>query len=490
MKRLLIHHACLVTVEPDGIIPDGTIVIEGDHIVALGPAQEILATPDDEVMDARGMIALPGLVNAHFHPFCSVYRGALDDLGLGDMFLGMALLFFHMTPEETFAIARLAALEMLKSGTTYVNCFGHPAGMEATLAEVRALSAVGLKGRYAYFLQDRLNFLNKSREAQVGEARTFAEDTRHDEKQIDPALGLEIDVLASPALLRDVARLAAERDLRVHVHMLEFAQTRAVARALDGREVLDTFGRAGLLHEGLMAAHCRTLAPTEARRFAAAGVSVRHCPTVYLKYAEGKHLWLPIRELLDAGANVALGSDTSGLTGSADLFQEMKAATLAANFVYGAPGLRVGEALRMATINGARAVGMANRIGSLEVDKAADIVLLRTGRPHLTPLKNVVGQLVNAATAADVDTVLIDGRIVLRGGRAVGVDETKVIAHAEAAASAVFDRAQWHVGLGKPPFPRARAIAETRMMGKGIGFAAEVGGKLLRRRLGLLRQAG
>lgn len=199
MKRLFIQHTCLVTVEPDRIIPDGVIVVEGNRIVALGPAQEFPVSPGDEVIDAQGMIALPGLVNAHFHPFCSLYRGVLDDLGLWDMFLGMALCFFHMTPEETFAIARLAALEMLKSGTTYANCFGHPAGMEATLAEVRALSEIGLKGRYAHFLQDRLNFSDKSRETQIAEARTFAEAARSDGRQIDPALGIEIDVLASPA---------------------------------------------------------------------------------------------------------------------------------------------------------------------------------------------------------------------------------------------------------------------------------------------------
>lgn len=270
--------------------------------------------------------------------------------------------------------------------------------------------------------------------------------------------------------------------------MLEFAQTRARARALEGREVLDTFHAAGLLNGGLMAAHCRTLLPADARRFAEAEVSVLHCPTVYLKYAEGKHLWLPIRELLDAGANVALGSDTSGLTGSADLFQEMQIATLAANFVYGAPGLRVGEALRMATINGARAVGMADQIGSLEVGKAADLVLLKSGAPHLTPLRNVVGQIVNAATAADVDTVLIDGRVVLRGGRTTGANESEITACAEAAATVIFDRAQWRAGLDKPPFPRARAMIESRMTGKGVGFAAEVAGKILLRRLGLLRQ--
>lgn len=169
--------------------------------------------------------------------------------------------------------------------------------------------------------------------------------------------------------------------------------------------------------------------------------------------------------------------------------RELDRAGLAA-LIASLPGLRVGEALRMATINGARAVGMAEHIGSLEVGKAADIVLLKTGAAHLTPLRNVVGQIVNAATSADVDTVLVDGRVVLRGGRATSADESGIVAHAEAAATAVFDRAQWRAGLDKPPFPRARAIAANRMTGKGIGFAAEIAGKMLLRRLGLLRQDG
>ncbi len=166
---------------------------------------------------------------------------------------------------------------------------------------------------------------------------------------------------------------------------------------------------------------------------------------------------------------------------------ELDRAGLAA-LIASLPGLRVGEALRMATINGARAVGMADHIGSLEVGKAADIVLLKTGAAHLTPLRNVVGQIVNAATSADVDTVLVDGRMVLRGGRVTSGDESGIITRAEAAAAAIYDRAQWHAGLDKPPFPRARAMMESRMTGKALGFAAEVAGKMLRRRLGLLRQ--
>jgi 5-methylthioadenosine/S-adenosylhomocysteine deaminase len=245
-------------------------------------------------------------------------------------------------------------------------------------------------------------------------------------------------VSCTRALLERVAQLSRERGLIVHTHASENLTEIEMVRQETGMRNIEYLASLGLAAPHVALAHCVHLNEDELRLLARTGTHVLHCPSSNLKLGSGI---APVKDMLARGINVSLGADGAACNNRLDMFTEMRSAALLQKVVHGADALPARRVLRMATIDGARALGLENEIGSLEAGKRADVAIVALDRLHTTPHPDVVSTLVYAAEAGDVRTVLIDGRIVLRDGELTTLDAREVVTEATQEAQGLYERA-------------------------------------------------
>jgi cytosine/adenosine deaminase-related metal-dependent hydrolase len=455
---LLIRDALLVTLDPERrVITHGALAVRADRIVAVGKTAEVEARfTAREVMDGRRFVAAPGFVNSHVHVTGEpLTRGFVpDDTGWYDnVFNWLIPLYQSQTEEDERLAAQLAAAEMLRNGvTTFIE-----AGTIRHLdAAVDGLRQIGIRGRVAQWAQDRAFAPEEDQAAMtasaIGVMQREMERFGGDSNALIAAWPNMVGhMTGTDALWREAAALAKAYGAGVSAHMSPVEADPDWYVANTGRRPIQHLAELGVLGPNLCLTHMIHLDDSEVELLAQSGTNVSHCPMSALKGAYGVTGHGKFPEMAARGVNVMLGTDGANNGNIGDL---MRAMFLVAGLFKDArrdAGLfPAHEALTMATLNGARGVGLADSIGSLEVGKKADIVLHDIERPEWRPLMNVVNQMVWSADGRGVHTVFVDGVRVVSDYRCTLVDELQLYAQAEIAGRAVCARA----GLAAPgPWP-------------------------------------
>lgn len=425
---LVIEASWIVPVEPCGcVLEDHALAIRGGDIAAIGPREEVDARFEaGERVRLDGHAVAPGFVNAHTHAAMTLFRGLADDLPL-DAWLGE-----HVWPaearfvDEDFVCAgtRLAAAEMLLGGTTCFNdmyFFPDAAGEAARRAGMRAVVGLIVLEVPTVWARDPESYFARGLEVH---------DAFRGEPLVSTALAPHSPYTVGDAGLERVRALSEELEVPVHVHLHETRREVEDAVRATGERPFARLARLGLVGERLAAVHMTRLLPSEIEACARAGASVVHCPESNFKLASGL---CPVPDLAAAGVNVALGTDGAASNNDLDMIGEMRTAAfagkLAADDAAATPAAAV---LRMATLGGARSLGLGERIGSLRPGKAADLAAFDLRGPDTQPVHNVISQIVYAATRAHVREVWVAGRRVVRGGELLTVDTAEAVREARA----------------------------------------------------------
>ncbi|MCP5144677.1 MAG: TRZ/ATZ family hydrolase [Gammaproteobacteria bacterium] len=428
----------IVPVNPDNqVLTDHALVIDGDRIAAIGPREEIVAAyPGVAVVDLADCVLIPGLVNAHTHAAMTLFRGYADDLPLMEWLnhyiwpAEMAL----TSPEFVRDGTRLAVAEMLGGGTTcFCDMYFFPDVTAAVAVEAGIRAAIGMiainfASAWATDIDD---YLSKG---------LRVHDQFNDEPLITTLFAPHAPYTVSGEALQRISTLAEELDVPVVTHLHETEHEVTQAMESNGERPIHMLRKAGLLSPRLLAVHMTALHESDIEACAHNGVHVIHCPESNLKLGSGI---CPVPELLEAGINVALGTDGAASNNDLDMFSEMRTAALLAKGSTGRPTVVPAHtALRMATQNGADALGLGDRIGSLEVGKQADIVAVDLARPATEPVYDPISQLVYAAGRDQVSQVWVAGRQVVVDGSVVTLDIARTLANARMWRQRIADTAQ------------------------------------------------
>ncbi|HYP28606.1 MAG TPA: 5'-deoxyadenosine deaminase [Blastocatellia bacterium] len=386
--------------------------------------------PVFQVIDARGCAVIPGFVQTHVHLCQTVMRGHADDLRLLDWLRQRVWpMEAAHTRESLFASARLGIAEMVKGGTTAALTMET---VRHTEAAFRAVEQAGFRAVVGKCMMDKGEDLPP---ALIEDARASIEESldlleEWDGKgdgRIRFAFAPRFAVSCTPDLLTSVADLARERKVMIHTHASESREEIALVRAETGRENIEYLHSLGLTGPRTVLAHCVWATDQEMKLLGETGTGVAHCPSSNLKLGSGI---ARVSEMIGQGIKVSLGADGAPCNNRLDMFTEMRTASLLQKVRLGPESLPARAALRMATIEGARALGLEGEVGSIEEGKRADLAVVNLSRLHLTPHPDPISTLVFAGERSDVETVLIDGRVVMRGGRLSLLNEEDVIAEA------------------------------------------------------------
>lgn len=412
MSRTIIANARIVTCDDaNSVLGSATVSMDGGRITAVSTAP-IEPDPGDVVIDARGGIVLPGLVNAHTHLAMTLLRGVADGTDL-DSFLAKLLPIEGALVNADVVVTgtELACVELLRSGcTAALDMYFFPGSAGAAAARVGLAVHTG-----PVFIEfpgpDDLVW-----SARLAWSRRYLQDQHADARWVCP----HSTYLLSEEQLREVAALADETGARVHVHAAEtMAELAQVAARHDGRTPVQVLADVGLLHDRTVLAHAVHVTDHDIDLIAAAGAHVSHNPASNAKLASGL---APVRNMLDAGVNVALGTDGASSANDLDLWMAMRLASFLPSIMHGNPGeITADDVVRMATINGAKALGCGSTHGSIEVGKVADLVVLDGRSAAITPSYDPTSTLAFSMSRAEVSHVFAAGAHVVDAGCVVTV---------------------------------------------------------------------
>lgn len=428
--KTVFENAIVVTMDGKRrIIEKGSVVVEADRILEVGETEDIRKRHKaDHVIDSRRKALLPGLVSLHFHS-TNFLRGVGDDLVLEERLNKLAYpMFANMKPEDTYRASLLAYIEAIKGGTTCVNDMQRHLSSCAKAAEETGLRVI---------LSSSGSDLVPGQETLADNERAFRELIGLGNHRITVRFGIEWIPVCSTEFLAKARELANRYKTGLHMHLNESVKEVETSRKTHGLRPTEVAYYEGVLGTDCVAAHCVWLSNQEMKILKETGTNVAHCPVSNAKYGNGV---ARVSQMLQWGINVGLGPDGASCNNNVDMFETMKYASLLQKATLMDPSaLPASQALEMATINGAKALDMAGEIGSIEAGKKADIILVDLNTPRFTPLyfgqhSNVVSHLVYAAHGDDVDTVMVDGRLIMKDRRVTLVDEQDAIDRATEAA--------------------------------------------------------
>ncbi len=409
--------------ERDTRIENGALAIDGNEIIETGTSEEIRKQfAGRSLIDARNRLVMPGLVNCHTHAAMTCFRGIADDRELMTWLHDtiFPLEAKHVDPELAYWGSLLACAEMIKSGTTtfcdmYV--FEEETARAAKQAGMRCLLGEGL-----------LDF--PSPNAATPADGLACTRTLIEKWTGDPLVNIVVHphslYVCSPPLLAAAKKIADEYDLPYALHLLENQEERRQLERKFSKRVLAFLKEAGYLTERFLAYHCVSLDDEDIRILHDHGCKTVHTPESNMKLGSGV---APVPAMLKAGVTVGLGTDGPASNNDLDMFREMDMAAKLHKVASLDPTVMDARTvIRMATREGAKALGLGTIMGSLEPGRKADIIILNMRRPHLTPLYHEYSQLVYAAGGADVDTVIINGKPVMENRRLLTINEKEVMA--------------------------------------------------------------
>jgi len=429
------------------ILTGAAVAVDGTTIAAVGKSADVRAArPDDDVRDLKGWLVVPGMVDGHLHLPQAMLRGVADDVPL---WVWMAERIFilegNYTAADVQASTRLAMVEMIKSGTT--------AFLETLILGRHDLSSLvdviadsGMRAVLPRAVTDGGGYLSESPlhpgldeapEAAIADALAVA-------KQLDGSdhvrvwFGPRSTGGCSEGLLKEVAELARAEGMGLAQHYAMTDRERDWISEQYGCGQVEFLERVGMVGEDVVLAHCSAMNAVEVDELAGSGTSVVHCPTGPAKMGSGV---TPVRELLDAGINLCLGTDAAAANNGADLIRDLKWVAYLQKLLHrDATVVTAEQVLETATLGGARALGMADLFGSIEAGKRADFVVVRTDGPNWVPALNPVANFVYATSGADVDTVVVDGTVLMEGRSLTTLDEERILAEARSAVDGLYAR--------------------------------------------------
>lgn len=415
---LLVSAKWVIPVRPQGaVLEDYCVAIKGNRIVAIcsqiDAETEISAA---ETLHLPNHTLIPGLINAHGHSAMTLMRGIADDVPLTQWLEESIWPLETKFVSESFVLAgaNLAIAEMIRSGTT---CFADMYFYPDQVA--KAALAANIRVQLASPVLDFPTVWASDADEYISKATKLHDDYRHSEL-IHTAFGPHAPYTVSDAPLQKLSTLAEEMDLPIHMHVHETAKEVSDALASDGRTPVERLKQLGLLSPRLVCVHATALSDEDIASLSEAGSHIVHCPESNLKLASG---FCEVAKLSKAGINVALGTDGCASNNDLDMISEMRtAALLAKGVAEDASAIPAQQALEMATINGARALGLDAMIGSLEVGKYADMTAINLDTLNSTPIYNPISQIVYATQASQVSHVWCSGAQLLKDGEFTGLD--------------------------------------------------------------------
>lgn len=448
---MLFENATILTMNPKReIIANGAVAITGRDIIEVGQTGDIVEKyPAKKRYNCNGNVLMPGLIDTHVHLAQAMIRGCADDLGLLDWLVKRVwVLQGSYTEEDGKVSAALCALEMIKSGTTsFVECM---------LAEVYGFDGVaqtivdsGMRAAIAKIVMDlpsNAQAENVMHPGMVEDGETSVANTLVAYDRWHGAAGGRIQVWfgprtpggVTPGLYDQISTLARERDMGITVHLSEAREDLEYAASQGHRSPIEFAHAHGLLGPRSVLAHCIWTDEVDWRLMAKTGSHVTHNPASNGKTASGI---APVHGMLASGVNVSLGCDGGPSNNSYDMIRDMRMVSYLANLREEEPTVVPAESvLEMATINGARAMGIEDQTGSIEAGKKADFIVVDMDKPHLTPAPDPVSTIAYAAHGSDVDTVVIDGQIVMKNRQVLTVDEDAILAEARQRFPKVMER--------------------------------------------------
>jgi len=437
MSSILIENGTLVTMDTRDSIVHGDILIADGRIAEIGGTGHTA----DTVIDATDCAVIPGFVQTHIHLCQTLFRGAADDLALIDWLKQRVWpMEAAHSAESVAASARLGIAELIKGGTT---CALTMETVNHTAEVFKVVEGTGFRATGGKCMMDKGDEVPAALQEETGnsidesiallEAWHGAADGR-----IRYCFAPRFAISCTRELLQKVASLARARGVMVHTHASENRTECELVQAESGLRNIAYLDSVGLTGRHVALAHCVHLSVDEIETLKSTGTNVVHCPSSNLKLGSGI---APVAKLLEQGISVSLGADGAACNNRLDMFTEMRTAALLQKVLHGPEVLPARRVLRMATIDGARALGLDADVGSLAPGKRADLAVVRLGRLHTTPATDVVSALVYSAEADDVDTVIIDGRLVMRDRNLLTIDEPETIAVANSEAQKLLARA-------------------------------------------------
>jgi 5-methylthioadenosine/S-adenosylhomocysteine deaminase len=422
----LIHPGWIIPAVPEGDVLTGfSIALHDDKIVAIAPTEETTHITARDTYTLPEHVLIPGLINAHGHAAMSLLRGYADDLPLTpwlEKFIWPAE-ETHVSEEFVRDGVELAIAEMIRSGTTSFSDMYFFPDIAADTAQ-----SMGMRCQIAFPVFDFPTVWAKDGDEYISKGLSLRDKLKHSEL-VSVVFGPHAPYTVNEENLTKVATLAAQLDVAVHIHLHETQGEVHQGVEQNGERPIDTLHRLGLLGPKTQCVHMTDLGEQDINLLQATAAHIIHCPSSNMKLASGT---CSVSKLLSKGINVALGTDGAASNNNLNLFNEMRSAALLAKLHTGdASALCAQQTLSMATINGARALGMGDSLGSIEVGKLADIVAIDMNSPETTPLYNPLSQLVYACNGSQVTHSWINGKLVLENKALTNIDLDNVIQKAQ-----------------------------------------------------------
>ncbi|MCD5414745.1 MAG: 5'-deoxyadenosine deaminase [Clostridiales bacterium] len=426
MERLLITNATIVTMNNKRDVFKGDILVEDNRITRVDQKIEVKA---EEVIDARGKVVIPGLTQTHIHLTQTLFRGQADDLELLDWLKKRVWpLEAAHTAESNRISAQLGIAELIKGGTTAIIDMGTVNHTEEIFDAVDKSGFRAIMGKCMMdYDVSGVNPLMEGTKKSIDESMELLEKWHmKDGGRIQYAFAPRFVISCSEKLLLETKRLANEYDVMIHTHASENQSEIRIVQEDRGMRNIVYLDKLGLTGENLILAHCIWLDEEEMKIIAATGTKVAHCPNSNLKLASGI---AKIPELISMNANISLAADGAPCNNNLDMFSEMRTAALIQKGRLLNPTVMPAEKVfELATLGGARAMRMEGKLGSIEEGKLADIVIIDLNSVHCVPNdeNNIVSKLVYSAKASDVETTIINGKIVMDKRKIKTLNENEI----------------------------------------------------------------
>jgi len=452
LPTVLIKNGIIITMDSKRrILKDGYVMIEEGRIADVGKSKSLKTEHKsaEETIDASEKAVLPGLISGHTHAALTLLRGLADGMRLDEMAREWLWPFeSSLKPEDSYVGAQLACLEMMKAGIT---CF---ADMHFNMEEVaRAVQDSGLRASLSVAMIDQEDVPFTLEEAVRQNEELVKRWHQKAGGRVTCMFGPCTVRIASAELFAKARELASKYRVGIHLHLSEVEEDIKFTLARFKKRPVKYLYDMGVLGPDVLAAHCVWIDDNEMEVLKETKVNVVHNPTSNVKSSAGI---ARVADMIGASVNVGLGVDAAVCNNTLDMFWEMKMASLLQSVISPANPTRLPPetVLEMATINNAKALGIENEVGSIEVGKRADLILVDLNHPHLTPLiekpkSNLLSHLVYAANGRDVDTTIVDGQVIMLHREVLTMDEAEVIKRAEKTLYRVLDRSGITVRMSK-----------------------------------------
>lgn len=418
---IIIENCIILPMDNTDIIKEGKIAIRDGKISYIGKTTDTQPIKADKVLEGHRKLAMPGLINCHTHAAMTLFRGLAEDIPL-EKWLKENIWpqEAKLQPDDIYIGSLLACLEMIKNGVT---CFADMYFFETKVAQ--AVKEAGMRASLASGIIDTVDWQTNN---SLKDAIHFAQKYQgYAEGRITTQLGPHTTYTCTRETLTQIREEASRKNIGIHMHLSE----NPPAKTMNDPNLteVDYLEKLNFLNNDVLAAHCIHLTAKDIKILARRRVKVAYNPVSNMKMGQGSPR---IKEFIDSNITVGLGTDGAASNNSLDMFETIKTASLLQKHHYKDPtAFKSREALQLATVRGAEALGLKQDVGSLEVGKKADIILVSLDTPNMTPLHNIYSNLVYSAKGCNVDSVIIDGKIVMENRKVKTLNEEEVIQKAQ-----------------------------------------------------------